>query len=41
MVDVFFFPQVSNEKNPWLFRVYRGWDPTQLYRDYNMPFFLK
>ena len=27
-------PEVSNEKNPWGFRVYRGWDPTQLCGDY-------
>ena len=26
--------QLSNEKKPWLFRVYRGWNTTQLYRDY-------
>ena len=24
-------------KKPWLFRVYRGWKATQLYRDYNKP----
>ena len=28
--------QVSNEKN-CLFRLYRGWHPTQLYRDHNNP----
>ena len=25
---------------PGLFAVYRGWDPIQLYRDFNKPFFL-
>ena len=25
------------KKGPWLFRVYRGWHPTQLYRDYDKP----
>ena len=28
------FPQLSNEKNNWLVRLYRGWHTTQLYRDY-------
>ena len=25
------------KKGPWLVRLYRGWHPTQLYRDYNKP----
>ena len=25
------------KKKPWLFRVYRGWNPTQLYRDFDKP----
>ena len=25
---------MSNEQKPWLFRVYRGWDTTQFFRDY-------
>ena len=29
--------QVSSEKKPWLFRVNGGWNPTQLYGDYNEP----
>ena len=30
--------QVSEQwKKPWLFTVYRGWDPTQWYRAYNKP----
>ena len=32
------FDQVSNGKRaPGLVRLYRGWNPTQLYRDYNKP----
>ena len=26
---------LSNEQNPWLVGLYRGWNPTQLYRGYN------
>ena len=29
--------QVSNEKGPWLVGLYRGWNPTQVYMDYNKP----
>ena len=34
-----FDPKMSGEqwKKTWLFRVYRGWDTTQLYGDYNKP----
>ena len=29
---------LSNEKKgPWLFAVYRGWNTTQVYREYNKP----
>ena len=28
---------VSDEQKPWLVVGYRGWDTTQLYRDYNEP----
>ena len=27
-------------KKAWLFSVYRGWNPTQVYRDYNKPLFI-
>ena len=31
---------LSNEKpGPWLFTVYRGWNPTQLYGDHNKPLY--
>ena len=30
--------QLSNEKKgPWLVRIYRGWNPSQFYRDFNKP----
>ena len=29
--------QLSNEKKPWLFAVYRGSKTTQVYGDYNKP----
>ena len=29
-----FYNELSSEKKPWLFRVYRGWKTTQLYGDY-------
>ena len=29
--------QVSYENKPWVFRVFRGWWTTHLYRDYNKP----
>ena len=28
---------VEPRQKTWWFRVYRGWNPTQLYRDYNEP----
>ena len=30
-------PNEQWKQGPWLFRVYGGWDTTQLYRDDNKP----
>ena len=34
-------PPIEQWKKPWLFTVYRGWNATQSYGDYNKPLYIK